>query len=193
MLEHCLDYPCFCTCWLTHEIALEPKSKSDRSVITIAPASAREPSQIRLEQLCTISHEAIDAVVEICKSVATEFPHSSLGRACGDAERDEWLAWIGFGRSLAKAESSQLEVWWKALEKTLEREKRVYLVRSGFSVADIVIGAIVYNNRHLIRFEEYPNLAGWYLRISARPAFCACEAASDLHSSMRESLNSIAS
>jgi glutathione S-transferase len=123
------------------------------------------------------------------------FPESGLGRAPGDAERQDWLVWLHFAETVTqhvaaltqqhvalyeasmrseivmKLEAARLGKCFGALNDRLDG--RDYLLDGGFSAVDIACGYAAYSGGHYVKRNAYPALAAWYDRLAERPAFQA--------------------
>jgi glutathione S-transferase len=117
-----------------------------------------------------------------------------LGRLERDPERYEWLQWIHYCETMAvhaaalvqqrffiaaadrsaviaKLEGRRLEKSVQVLEAQLI--DRDYLLRTGFSAADIGVGYSLHLADRLIELTKFPNVARYLERLRARPAFRA--------------------
>lgn len=124
------------------------------------------------------------------------FPEAGLGRAPDDPERAMWLTWVHFAETISqhsaaltqqhvalredhmrspivmKIEAARIGKCYDALETEMAGQD--YLLPSGFSAADIAVGQACYMARHFTAMDGHPDLAAWYGRLAARPAFQAC-------------------
>ena len=119
---------------------------------------------------------------------------SGLGRIEGDPERYEWLQWIHYCETMAvhaaalvqqrffiaaadrspmiaKLEGRRLEKSVQVLEAQLI--DRDFLLRTGFSAADIGVGYSLHLADRLIELTKFPHVARYLERLRARPAFRA--------------------
>jgi glutathione S-transferase len=119
---------------------------------------------------------------------------SGLGRLERNPERYEWLQWIHYSETMAvhaaslvqqrffiaaadrsaviaKLEGRRLEKSVQVLEAQLI--DRDYLLRTGFSAADIGVGYSLHLADRLIELTKFPNVARYLERLRARPAFRA--------------------
>jgi glutathione S-transferase len=130
----------------------------------------------------------------IAEYLCERYPESRLGRLAANPERYEWLQWIHYGETVAvhaaslvqqrffiaaadrsavvaKLEGRRLEKAVQVLEpRLIERD---YLLRSGFSAADIGVGYSLHLADRLIELARFPNVARYLERLRARPAFRA--------------------
>jgi glutathione S-transferase len=130
----------------------------------------------------------------IAEYLCERYPESGLGRLAGNAERYEWLQWIHYCETIAvhaaslvqqrffiapadrsavvaKLEGRRLEKAVQVLEpRLIDRE---YLLRSGFSAADIGVGYSLHLADRLIELAKFPNVTRYLERLRARSAFHA--------------------
>lgn len=130
----------------------------------------------------------------IAEYLCERHPESGLGRLGQDPERYEWLQWIHYSETMAvhaaalvqqrffiaaadrsaviaKLEGRRLEKAAQVLEPQLiDRE---YLLRSGFSAADIGVGYSLHLADRLIQLARFPGVTRYLERLRARPAFRA--------------------
>jgi len=130
----------------------------------------------------------------IAEYLCERYPAAGLGRLAEDAERYEWLQWIHYSETvavhaatlvqqrffIASADRSAVVVKLEGrrLEKTVEvlqasLGERHYLLRSGFSAADIGVGYSLHLADRLITLAKFPRVLQYLERLRARPAFQA--------------------
>jgi glutathione S-transferase len=130
----------------------------------------------------------------IAEYLCERYPESDLGRLAANPERYEWLQWIHYSETMAvhaaslvqqrffiaaadrsaavaKLEGRRLEKAVQVLEPRLI--DRDYLLRPGFSAADIGVGYSLHLADRLIELARFPNVARYLERLRARPAFRA--------------------
>ena len=130
----------------------------------------------------------------IAEYLCERYAEGGLGRLEQDPERYEWLQWIHYCETMAvhaaalvqqrffiatadrsaviaKLEGRRLEKAVQVLEAQLI--DRDYLLRTGFSAADIGIGYSLHLADRLIELTKCPNVARYLERLRARPAFRA--------------------
>lgn len=117
----------------------------------------------------------------------------------GDPERAEWLMWLHYSETLGTCiqnlnmqhlflpdpamrsvavmgiETKRLAVALKAVEQALQ--DRDYLLKSGFSAADIMMGFTLDSASRYIRFDRFPMLTAYQARVAERPAYRAAQKA----------------
>lgn len=130
----------------------------------------------------------------IAEYLCERFPEAGLGRLGADPERCEWLQWIHYSETIAvhaaalvqqlrfikpedrsptvnRLESRRLQ---KAIEVVdAHLVGREYLLKSGFSAADIGIGYSLHLAYRFVSLEPYAQVSRYYDRLSRRAAFTA--------------------
>ncbi len=194
-LHHCPQTRSMRTLWLLNEIGVGfevVERKFDKSL--------RSPEYLAINPVGRIPALEIDGRIlwesgAITEYLCERFPASGLGCATGDSERAEWLIWVHFAETvsqhgaaltqqhvvlyddsmrssiLMKLEPRRLGKCYAAIDGRLEG--REYLLDRGFSAADISVGQALYMTRHFAKLEPFGQLAAWYRRLTARPAFQA--------------------
>jgi glutathione S-transferase len=130
----------------------------------------------------------------IAEYLCERYPEAGLGRLAGDSERYEWLQWLHYGETIAvhaaslvqqryfiapaersaviaKLEGRRLEKAVQVLETELT--DRDFLLRTGFSAADIGVGYSVHLASRLIALAQFAGVSRYLERLRARPAFKA--------------------
>jgi glutathione S-transferase len=130
----------------------------------------------------------------ITEYLCERFTRPGLGRLAGDPERYEWLQWLHYGETIAvhaaslvqqqyfiappdrsaviaKLEGRRLEKAVQVLESQLS--DREYLLRTGFSAADIGVGYSVHLASRLIDLAKFTGVSLYLERLRGRPAFKA--------------------
>ena len=124
-------------------------------------------------------------------------PEFGFGRAPGDAERVPFLEAMGFAETMAslieqlnlnhlflrppatpsptvvKLNTLRLADTLRALEGKIHGE---YLLPSGFSAADTMLGFNLFAAPFYVRMDPFPALRAYWARLQARPGFQAAEA-----------------
>ena len=192
-LHHCPQTRSMRSLWLLNEIGV------DFEVIERKfGKSLRSPEYLAINPIGRIPALEIDGRIlwesgAITEYLCERFPDSGLGRPTRDRERAEWLIWVHFAETLSqhgasltqqhvvlyddsmrspilmKLEPKRLGKCYAAIERRLEG--RDYLLDGGFSAADISVGQALYMTRYFAKLEPFGQLAAWYGRITARPAF----------------------
>jgi len=185
--------------WLLGELGIDfqvvvhPFDKSLRrpEFLSLSPAGRVPALEIEGERM----FESGAMVEYLCE----KFPEAGLGRLPGEMGRMDWLVWVHFAETISqhvailtqqhimlyedamrsptvmKLEAARLKKCFAAIEAQLSTpvENRDHLLTSGFSACDICVGQAVYMARHFARLDGFPEVAAWYGRITARPAFRA--------------------
>jgi glutathione S-transferase len=130
----------------------------------------------------------------IAEYLCERYAEGGLGRLERNPERYEWLQWIHYSETMAvhaaslvqqsffiaaadrsaviaKLEGRRLEKSVQVLEPQLC--DRDYLLRTGFSAADIGVGYTLHLADRLIELTKFPNVARYLERLRSRPAFRA--------------------
>ncbi|MBE1290976.1 MAG: glutathione S-transferase [Rhodobacteraceae bacterium] len=118
----------------------------------------------------------------------------------GSEERADWLQWLHYAETIAAGiqnlnmqhlflpkdwmksptvmgiETKRLAIALKAVEGTLA-DGREFLLASGFSAADVMMGFTLESASRYVRFDGYPLTTAYLRRIEARPAYQAAQAA----------------
>lgn len=120
-------------------------------------------------------------------------PELGLGRSFGDEDYVAWLEWLHFAETQAsilaslnmchlfmgtpsaasattmKLEAARLKATLKAMEKKLEGQE--WLLASGFSAVDTMMGFNLFSAQHFVKLDEFANIRVYMARIEARPAY----------------------
>jgi glutathione S-transferase len=130
----------------------------------------------------------------IAEYLCERYPEAGLGRLAGDSERYEWLQWIHYSETMAvhaaslvqqryflapqdrsavivKLEGRRLEKAVQVLETLLA--DRDFLLRTGFTAADIGVGYSLHLASRLIALAQFAGASRYLERLRARPAFKA--------------------
>ena len=198
-LHHCPQTRSMRTLWLLHELELPfqlrvyPFDQTLRSpeFLTLSPAGRVPALEIEGERMFESG--------AIADYLCERFSPERLWCAPGSPGRMAWLVWLHFAETLTqpvvsltqqhimlredwmrspilmKLEAARIGKCYDAIEARLSTpvENRDYLLTSGFSAADISVGQAVYMARHFRKLDDYPAVADWYDRITARPGFKA--------------------
>ena len=198
-LHHSAQTRSMRTLWLLGELGVDfrvvihPFDKSLRrpEYLSLSPAGRLPALEIEGERMFETG--------AITEYLCERFSPDRLGRSVGSPDRMAWLVWVHFAETISQhaaaltqqhvvlykdemrspivmqIEAARIAKCYDALEARLSTpvENRDYLLTSGFSAADISVGQAVYMARHFTKLEAHPELAKWYDRITARPAFQA--------------------
>ena len=191
VLHHCHDARSMRTAWLLEELGLDYElvlhsfgpELQDPEYLAKSPAG-RVPC-LEMDGVPLIETGAITEI--LCEAWPTP-----LFRAPGHPERNMWLQWLHFsetmGQHLAVLTQQHIVLYPEArsigvmklerrrLEKTLTTvdaalNGKAYLLETGFSAVDIAVGYAVYVAKRFTTFDEMPNVAKYYDRLTQRPAF----------------------
>lgn len=183
------------TLWLLHELGLPfelIEMPFDIAVLhsdsyRVVHALGRVPALIDGDLTLTESGA-------ITQYLCERYPDRGLGRAPGHAERYAWLQWIHFSETLAvhagalvqqlhfipapQRSETVLKIESRRLRKAIGTlggvlGGREYLLAGGFSAADVSVGYSLHLGSRFVRLESMPEVAAYYRRLSARPAFRA--------------------
>lgn len=115
-------------------------------------------------------------------------------------DRADWLQWLHYAETLGGCiqnlnmqhlflpkpemrsltvmgiETKRLAIALKGVEKALS-DGQDYLLPTGFSAADVMMGFTLTSARRYVRFEGFPHLTAYQARLEARPAYSAAQAA----------------
>lgn len=192
-LYHCQEARSMRSLWLINELNL------DAEVITLSfGEELRSEEYMSRHPLgrvpCLVDGDTTlyesGAITEwLCENYDTK----NLWRKPGDPERAEWLQWLHYAETICvhvasltqqqivifdpelrsptvrKLETRRLEKAIEVLETQLENQD--YLLKSGFSGADIGVGYSLHAGRLFTDISVFPNVSRYYERLSKRPAF----------------------
>lgn len=181
--------PCSCLCWLLQELVSHPAMRFQPRI----GLAIREETELDPSRSCMRDAQTARRMVSLIDELCAEHPKTRLGRAPGDPERTEWMSWMRSAELLCRLEPTVFTAWLRMLDSTLQKQDRSYLLASGFSAADIVAASILHRMRRRVRFERFPCLSAWYLRVTGRPTFRHSIVVSDYAESIRDSVSRLAS
>lgn len=193
-LHHCHQTRSMRVLWLLYELEIDFEL-----VVRPFDSSLRQPDYLSLSPAGRVPAIEIDDLVmfesgAILEYLCELFTEKGLGRSAGDPERAEWLIWIHFSETLGqhcanlnqqhnviypvearsplimKLEAKRAEKCLAAIDNKLT-DGRDYLLKSGFSAADVAVGQSVFMAKHFVDIAEFPSLSGWFQRISSRQAY----------------------
>jgi glutathione S-transferase len=197
-LHHCAQTRSMRTLWLLHELGVEfevvshsfGKNLRSAQYLALNPAG-RVPA---LE----IDGDTMFETGAITEYLCELYPARGMGRLPGEEERRDWLVWLHFAETISqhsaaltqqhialyepsmrsvivtKLEAKRLEKCYGAIEARLA-ESGDYLLKGGFSAADISVGQALYMSLHFARLDAFPLVTSWYRRLTLRDGFIASE------------------
>lgn len=197
-LHHVPASRSFRVLWMLEEMGL----RAEIDLYAIPDGSLQAPEYLSKSPAGRVPALEIDGRVlfesgAILEYLAETRPDCGLGRAVGHEERADYLMWMHFAETQANhlaqlnlqhvflrdpADKSPvvLKIEARRLEKTLEvmeraLEAREWLLAGGFSAVDIMFGFNLFSAPHFVRMDRFPNLAAYWDRITARPAYQAAK------------------
>jgi glutathione S-transferase len=180
--------------WLLEELGLD----CETSLYSIRDGSLRTPEFLAISPGGRVPALEIDGIVifespAIVEYLCETWPAAGLGRLAGEAERIDFLQWISFAETQAstiatlnlqmvflrppatpspvvlKLEVARLRASLKTLDRALEG--RDWLLKGGFSAADIMMGFNLFAAKYYVDLAPMTNLTAYMDRIEARPAY----------------------
>jgi glutathione S-transferase len=130
----------------------------------------------------------------IIEHLCERHPDRGLGRPAGDPERYEWLQWIHYAETMAvhaaalvqqlhfidadQRSATLFDLESRRLAKAVgvvdsQLAGRDFLLRTGFSAADVAVGYSVHLAQRFLRAGKWRQVEEYYHRLRARPAFVA--------------------
>lgn len=199
ILHHVSHSRSFRILWLLKEMGLE----CEITPYKIMDGSLRTPEFLAISPGGRVPALEIDGQRLFESAAITDFlvesrPEHGLGRAFGHDERQEYLEWINYAETMAsriealnlswiflrdpamrsdtvcKIEARRLAACVEALERQLEG--RDYILASGFSAADTMMGFNLIAAPYYVRLDPFMNVQDYVARISKRTAFQAARA-----------------
>lgn len=196
ILYHCHEARSMRSLWLLNELELEfelivmpfdVKTLRSKEYLAISPLG-RVPCLVDEDQVLFESGA-------IAQYLCETYDPDGLGRSPGNPERPEWLQWIHFSETMAvhgaslvqqniiitnEADRSPLvqKLEKRRLEKAVEViDRKVsgsnYLLKGGFSAADIAVGYSLHLARLWMDLEIFNRASAYYQGLSERVAFKA--------------------
>lgn len=180
--------------WLLEEMGL----RADLKTYSITDGSLRAAEFKAISPVGRVPALEIDGLTIYESGAIVEYltetrPEHGLGRLPGDAERVPYLEWLGFAETQAsilaslnmqhlfmgdptpaapatmKLEAARLASTLKAMDRALSG--REWLLPSGFSAADTMMGFNLFSAPYYVHFDKFPHVAAYVERIEARPAY----------------------
>lgn len=185
--------------WLMTEMGLD----FEVSEYSITDGSLRHPDYLAKSPAGRVPALEIDGRVLFESGAITEYlcetrPGHGFGRAPGDPERASYLEWLHYAETMAHL-IANLNLQWVFLRDASMRSKtllkldtrrlaltlapleagladRAYLLASGFSGADTMLGYNLLAVPRFVRLGPFPNIRAYRDRCAARPGFAAARA-----------------
>jgi len=193
-LHHVSHSRSFRILWLLKEMGLSCTIKPYK----IMDGSLRTPEFLAISPGGRVPALEIDGKTLFESAAITDYlvesrPEHALGRPFGHEDRQEYLEWINYSETMAsriealnlswiflrdpsmrsdticKIEARRLAAAIEALERHLS--DRAYILKSGFSAADTMLGFNLIAAPYFVRLDPYPSVRAYVDRIAARPAF----------------------
>lgn len=194
ILHHVPHSRSFRILWLLHEIGLEPEIRryaiGDRSMRDGGLGAHSPATRVPSLEIDGLSIAESGAIVQyLCETRAP-----ALDRPAGHAERAAFLQWIHYGETVAslienlnlnhvflrpparpspavvKLTTLRLGQALAGMEARLDRD---WLLPSGFSGADVMMGFTLFAAPYFVALDPFPALQAYKARIEARPAYRA--------------------
>ena len=194
VLHHVAASRSFRTLWLLVEMGIEPSIHHYK----ITDGSLRDPAFLAKSPAGRVPALEIDGRVLFESSAIAQYltetrPEHGFGRGLEHPERQLFLEWLSYAETMAgriealnlswvflrdpatrsdiicKIEARRLELSVAPLEDLFGRQD--YLLASGFSAADTMLGYNFMAVPYYVRLEPYPHLRRYIERIEARPGF----------------------
>lgn len=198
-LHHVAHSRSFRILWLLREMNLDCTIKPYK----IMDGSLRTPEFLAISPGGRVPALEIDGKTLFESAAITEYlvenhPEHGLGRPLGHKERQDYLEWISYAETMAsriealnlswiflhdpamrsdtvcKIEARRLAATIEALERHLK--DRDYVLTSGFSAADTMLGFNLIAAPYYVRLDPFPTVSAYVERISSRPAFIEARA-----------------
>lgn len=194
ILHHIPFSRSFRVLWMLEELGLEAEIKP----YSIRDGSLRSTEYLGINPLGRVpALEWNGAVLResgaILQMLAEAHPDSGLDRPIGDPERGRYLELLGFAETMAsqaeslnmqhlflrdpamrsvtvmKLNTARLRAAMLVLEEALGDHD--YLLPSGMSAADVMMGFNIFAAPYYVKLEAFPRLSAYRARLEARPAY----------------------
>lgn len=193
-LHHVPGSRSFRILWLLSEMGLTPEIKT----YSIAAGDMQTPEYRRLSPAGRAPALEIDGLTLFESGAITEYlcesrPEHRLAPAAGSLERPRFLECLNFAETQAnlvanlnlqyvflrdpamrspvvlKIETRRLGLTMEAVENGLQGQD--YMLKSGFSAADTMMGFNIEAASHFVRLDPFPCVRAYAERMKARPAY----------------------
>ena len=193
-LHHCPQTRSMRSLWLLHELEIPfevvtqrfDKSLRDPGFLAKSPAG-RVP-------VLDIDGQQVFETGAITEVLCERFSPVGFGRPAGHVQRADWLIWVHFSETLSqhtaaltqqhvalredhmrsptvmKLEAARVAKCYAAIEARLTQTDG-YLLKGGFTAADVSVGQAVYMSRYFVTLDGFAAVGAWYDRITARKGF----------------------
>ena len=195
ILHHIPFSRSFRVLWTLEELGLKVNLK----IYSIGDGSTRSKELLRCSPAGRVPALEFDdgsvmfESAAILQVLAETHPEFELDRPVDHPDRHRFLEMLGFAETIggelemlnlqhlflrdpkdisvtvAKLNTARMKIGLGAVNAMLDGQD--WLCRSGFSVADIMMGFNLFCARYFIDMEPFKNLAAYRLRINARPAY----------------------
>ncbi len=194
ILHHVAHSRSFRVLWALCEMGIECEVVPYR----IADGSLRDPSYLARSPAGRVPALEIDGQVLFESGAIIEYlcetrPNHGLGRPPGDTERAPYLTWLHYAETMAnpianlnlqwvflrdpamrsdtvlKIEAARLAKTLDPLEAAVSNQE--YLLPSGFSGADLMLGFNLSAVPYFVHLDPYPAIQAYKERVAARPAY----------------------
>lgn len=185
--------------WLLQEMGITPEIAHYK----ITDGSLRTPEFLAISPAGRVPALEIDGRVLFESGAITEYlcetrPAFGFGRPPGHTERYTYLEWLSFAETMAgrietlnlswiflrdpamrsdtvcKIEARRLAAALSPVELVLKDQD--FLLASGFSAADTMLGFNLLAAPYYVRLDPFPNIRAYIERMEARPAYQAARA-----------------
>lgn len=203
VLHHAAQSRSFRVLWFLTETGLEHEVRYH----SFAGKALRDPAFLKISpagRVPAVEFQGLDGQQRTMFESSAILEHLSerfapdMTRPADHAERADFLEWLHYGETIAqhvaqltfqhvvlrpadrslaiqKLESLRLRRVLEGIETALKG--RATLLPSGFSAADIMVGASVMIARRFVRLDGLAQLQDWIATLEARPGFQAAQAA----------------
>jgi len=194
-LYHCPETRSMRILWLLHELRIP----FELVEMPFELSATRAPEYLVIHPLgrvpCLVEDDfKLFESGAINEYLCERFPEAGLGRLATDPDRYEWLQWIHYSETMAvhaaalvqqlhfvkrdERSAAVMRLEHRRLQKAIEvidahLAGREYLLRSGFSAADVSVGYSLHLAYRFVALERYARVADYYRRLSARAAYRA--------------------